>query len=454
MSTIDFADDNFDNPSMKIRTRSWIVLLALVIASGGSLYWSFTAKIPVTVQSQGILMHPTGVTNVEAKYFGSIRSVLVSRGQAVVEGDVLVELSLPDLNSDIRKAEATLQSKIELHQKANQIEEKRLQDENELADRQCISMQTAIDSIQQLIRKNKEINEKNIAQQKGEIQKISVQSQKMFSQLNEERQKKKLLVDRKLATHSELTSLDNRILDSTRQQSALEDRKNALELQRLNNQQILAELETKKMDLALSITETKNKIHRLKLKIAGEVFRRNSDIETGKAVLNDLQNQYNDFRLVKATSSGTVIELPATVGESVRAGEVLGTIAKCPAPGEPNPLRVTAFFPLNLGKQVEIGDEAFVTPTTVQRERYGSILGNVKDVYSLPVSAEEAVHIVGNRQVLKPLLNQGGLLGIHADLNRNADGSLEWSSNNSPPHVLPFISRTVFGVENVKAAKK
>ena len=473
-ATNDYHEDRYDNPTTGIRARRWVILLAFVIGVTASIYWAFTAEIPVTVQSQGILLYPSGVANVEAKQFGSTKQIHVSRGEEVNAGDVLIELSLPELQSEIVKAETALLAKIELNEKAKSLADNRLVDEKELAEKQLASKRLAIETIRRLIDRNRDVNQESLKTQEAEIAKTAARSQVLIDQLNEQRSKILNSIERKLATQADLTRLDSQLLEGANGLSALEDRKNSLRVQQLKSDQILADLENREAEINLAISGIETNLLRLEKASTAESMQRVSTIDASQEILENLRQQYDDMRFVKAPFSGTIIELPVGVGQSVRTGEVVATIAKQPTDGEQEPLRVTAFFPISLGKQVGLSDAAFVTPTTVQRERYGSINAEIEEVYSLPISAEEAIHVVGNQEVLRPLLNRGGLLGIHARLLTDSDGELSWSSKNSPPrptagttvairvvverrkpisYVLPFLNRAVFGTENEEAAR-
>ncbi len=464
----EYPVDRFDNPTTGVRARGWLLLVALAVLASVSIYWAFTAQIPVTVQSQGILLYPTGVSNIEANYSGIAKQVLVARGELVQAGEVLIELNLPDLKMEIEKAETALMSKSKLNEEAASASEKRLSDEKELAAKRQASKTDAIATIQQLIESNLRVSQTSIATQEVEITKATTRSQEFLNQLKSQRVRLQDSVDRKLATQSELTFLDNEILDATNRLSLLEERRNGLELQKLKTDQTLADLKRRVAELKLADSEIATGLFRLQRTISAELVSREAEIQASTEILENLRLQYDSLRFVRAPRSGIVIELPIAVGQTVSGGEVIATIANKPTTEEEQPLHVISFFPLALGKQVNLADAAFITPTTIQRERFGSIEAEVDLVYSLPVSAGEAIHTIGNQEVLRPFFNHGGLLGIQAKLLTKEDGSLAWTGDNTPPtptagttvavrivverrkpisYLLPFLNRSVFGTE-------
>ena len=56
-----------------------------------------------------------------------------------------------------------------------------------------------------------------------------------------------------------------------------------------------------------------------------------------------------------------------------------------------------------------------VTPTTVQREREGSIVGTVRRVSPFPITQESVINTVGNEEIAKALLQQGGAIEVEVE---------------------------------------
>ncbi|MBE8965191.1 hypothetical protein IQ277_02720 [Nostocales cyanobacterium LEGE 12452] len=48
-----------------------------------------------------------------------------------------------------------------------------------------------------------------------------------------------------------------------------------------------------------------------------------------------------------------------------------------------------------------------VTPSTVQRKRFGDIIGAVTDVSAFPVTKEGALSVVGSSELVQGLMSQG-----------------------------------------------
>ncbi len=92
-------------------------------------------------------------------------------------------------------------------------------------------------------------------------------------------------------------------------------------------------------------------------------------------------------------------------------------------------------FPNHHGKKILPRSSAFVSPSVAEVHRYGSIRGIVDDVYGYPMSSSEAYRLVGNKEMLTPFLNQGGVLGIHVRLNTAEEDKqkLDWTVKTAAP---------------------
>jgi HlyD family secretion protein len=71
-----------------------------------------------------------------------------------------------------------------------------------------------------------------------------------------------------------------------------------------------------------------------------------------------------------------------------------------------------------------------VTPSTVQRARFGSIIGRVSKCSEFPITHESVANIVGNKAVARQLAQEGGMIEIEAELERdvNSPSGFKWTS--------------------------
>jgi len=79
--------------------RGWLALTGLGLLVAAALVWSFFGTVTTTVEGQGILIRPGGVTRVVAPQAGVVRSVLVRVGDVIYKDREVVRLAVPEATS-------------------------------------------------------------------------------------------------------------------------------------------------------------------------------------------------------------------------------------------------------------------------------------------------------------------------------------------------------------------
>ena len=97
--------------------------------------------------------------------------------------------------------------------------------------------------------------------------------------------------------------------------------------------------------------------------------------------------------LILAPISGRVIEIKVASGAVVLPGQAVASIRT----GAPD-LQVLLYVPPAEGKWVGEGMPALVTPMTVRREEFGSILATVESVSAFPASLEGMIAVLQNQK--------------------------------------------------------
>lgn len=93
-------------------------------------------------------------------------------------------------------------------------------------------------------------------------------------------------------------------------------------------------------------------------------------------------------------------------------------------------LKHLGFFPIGQGLKVAPGMDIRVTPSNVERQRYGSIMGKVTEVSPFPVTGEGVANVVGSTDIAKSLVERGGTILVVADLERDEENfsGFKWTS--------------------------
>ena len=91
-----------------VKPQSWVPLLALSLGACLVVVWAIVGIVPETVRGPAILVRPEQVTDFHALADGQIKTIEVSPGDQVQEGDLLATLELPTLVKAIQVENAKL----------------------------------------------------------------------------------------------------------------------------------------------------------------------------------------------------------------------------------------------------------------------------------------------------------------------------------------------------------
>jgi HlyD family secretion protein len=98
-------------------------------------------------------------------------------------------------------------------------------------------------------------------------------------------------------------------------------------------------------------------------------------------------------------------------------------------------LQMLAYLPVSKGKRVVPGMQVLVTPTSVERDIYGSIRATVLSVGELPASEAELANRLNNAALVEQMMAGGAPIQVVIDLktNKSTTSGLDWSSSDGPP---------------------
>ncbi len=179
--------------------------------------------------------------------------------------------------------------------------------------------------------------------------------------------------------------------------------------------------------------------------VTGQVVEVNAErgdlIRAGSVVarVQPQQNYPQTGRVdIVATSAGEVAELNIRNGTFVNVGDrVLSTVE------DSTRLEAVLFMPADQGKRVEHGMEVRLTRTTVRQEQFGMLLGRVRSVSNYPITETEMTEIVGNPDLTKVLLGEGGtfesapiLVRVDLQTDRKTPSGYRWTSRSGPNFIL------------------
>ena len=95
-----------------------------------------------------------------------------------------------------------------------------------------------------------------------------------------------------------------------------------------------------------------------------------------------------------------------------------------------------SYLAIGDGKQVKPGMKALITPDTVKREQFGSIVGMVTHVVAFPVTRQSAAKLIGNADLATLLISQSGTMQIVTQLKPDCASlsGYRWTSQTNSTH--------------------
>jgi HlyD family secretion protein len=381
--------EQLDQLMRVVSPRHWLVLATCGALLGVALLWGMVGRLPTTVIGRGVLIHPRKVVDVQAPVAGRLATLAVRVGEVIKTGDVLGTIDQADIRQQLREERAALQELL-------------TQDE---AKRAIQTQQTALQAQQTTL----------------EARAIELQRQDVQKRLRDAQAKAPLLQQRVVNRQRlEELGLVPRISDERLQaEQAYRD-----------NQDMIAEFQTRLQQLEGELKHLQNQTKQLALQHLETSTSRKNAIQARRSQIALLEVQL-DKSQITSQYAGRVLELTVQTGQMLQTGGRLGSIeAEDPA----SRLVGLTYFPIKAGKKIASGMPIYVAPDTVERERFGSILGTVTTVSAFPVTKEGITSLVGNAEVVNTLVTQGPAIEVVAELAQDPTtaSGYKWSSSTAP----------------------
>ncbi|TGE36586.1 NHLP bacteriocin system secretion protein [Desulfosporosinus fructosivorans] len=129
---------------------------------------------------------------------------------------------------------------------------------------------------------------------------------------------------------------------------------------------------------------------------------------------------------------GRILELNITKGSFIQPGESLVTLDEDDGTVK---MEAVIYVPAEQGAIILPGMEAQISPTIVNKEEYGFMLGRVISVSDYPATTKSMMQTLGNENLVSLLAGQGASLMIRVDLipDQKTESGYKWSTAEGPP---------------------
>ncbi len=384
------SPDNLERLVPAVHRRDWMPVLVTGVLFGLALVWAFAGSVPTVVSGRGVLLKPRRVVRVQSLGGGRLLALAVRAGDEVQTGQIIGKLGQSEVRKRIEEDRATVATLT-------------AQDHIKTAsDQQRLQLQLQQDAAER----------SSLAVQRSTLEASLANAQALVQPLEEHRAAVHEMVKQGL--------LGRAAHDVSDAEFAYRD-----------NDIRIAEYKAKLSEIDGQIKQIATREAQLNRETLESTMARHNQIGdiSNTVALNEVQLRQNGDIL--SEFAGRVLEVLATPGQVLAPGTaVLSLQIEDPD----STLTSISYFPIADGKKIQPGMRMQVTPDTVERQRFGGILGTVTKVSPLPVTREGAQSVIGNPDVVQSLMSSGAYIEVTARLETDPAtfSGYRWSSSRGP----------------------
>ena len=356
--------------------KSWLALLSLVALLTVAVAWGYWGQLTTRVSGQGVLIRAGGVQNVVPLGAGQVVDIRVRVGDHIAVGQVIGTVAQPSILERIRGAKSQLAE----------------------ATRQSGEVLKVRSGRSRLQLEFLKLERANVEQ---EIEGLLAQVKAIEEQIP---------VDEELLAKGLIT-------------------KQQVSLTRAKLEEAQAAVSAKRARLVqLNSTEFQAGTENLEANLSQE--NRIADLTREVEVL---EKQLESESTVVSPYAGQVLEIKVAAGSLVQVGTPIISLHP-----DVERLEAVLYIPAERAKELRPGMEAEILPTTVRREEYGFIRGNVVFVSDYPATEAAFMRLFENAPLVRSLSAGGPVTEVRVDMaiDGTTPSGYKWSSRLGAPVTL------------------
>ncbi|MDP5339575.1 MAG: NHLP bacteriocin system secretion protein [Nodularia sp. (in: cyanobacteria)] len=417
-----------------VKPQDWLPLGMLGILVSVGLLWSLLGRLPMTVTGQGVLINPRQILQFQSPISGQLKSLNFQDGQCVKKNEVLATVDPSELRQQLQQRRGKLTQLRQQNLETRLVRRQRTRLEKEAIASQQTSLQQQLQNSQALTPMLQKQGLAAIKQQRASLQQQLLDAQQLNPIFAKRLQNRQQLIQLGAISQDTLLQAEQEYRQALQSVTNIQSQLQQLQLQEVETQQrYLNNLhEITKFQAQLAELATRNQ--QLEQDNLENTQIREKELQDVQREITQLEQRVADNSQIKSPQAGCIVEITATAGQVVERGTPLGMMQMAGQKNEGLESGVV-YFAVEDGKQIQPGMKILVTPDTIKRERFGSIVGEVIAVSSLPITREGANSVVGNSEVVNKLIgSEGGKIEVMAKLNLNPStvSGYQWSSSKGP----------------------
>ncbi len=482
------SPEQLDQIMKVISPKNWLPLTAFSCLVVSGLAWSIVGRIPITVEGQGVMVYPSQVTDIQVSGFGVIKEMYSQVGDFVKKGQVLGTIDQAELQKQLQQQHM---KKLQLREQDRAVsslagqgierERKAIQQQRENAQQRIRELEVLTPTLKirnrEAIKKERQQLEQRIVQLQALAPAIKQRNRESVNQQTQSLQERiqaakaqvpflkkrvtnfKHLVEQKVVSETEYFRVQEEYFKKVEEIAQIETQLKELKVREgdtqekfINSNDEISGIRAQLQKLQVEETNAEqayliniNEIAKLraelreldtreanlaKQNLQDATIRKNEIQEVNREIAK-LELQLRNNSQIISQHEGRILEIAVKSGQVVNAGTRLGSID---AAKDSSKMVGITYFPVAEGKKVQSGMKIQITPQTIQRERFGGILGKVSHVSTFPITKEGAASIVGNAEIVQSLIAQGPHIQVFAELQTDSSTSsgYRWSSSKGP----------------------
>lgn len=387
------SPERLDQLLRVVDRKSWVPLVALGLLVASLIAWSIVGRVPVNVHGRGILVRPREVVEIQSPGTGYLSELRVEVGAVVGAGTVIGRIARPDLDQELglqREKLDTLSAQFRTAHPASDAD----------------SIERHIRASRELARGMREKGLLAVEEERRRLQEQMDLERELSESLRARLDSRRALHEQRILAREELVDSEVELTESLARLSSLEAGLWDLRTRELRVEEDYLDRLERIADREQQFAEVTREIARLEILLAEEC-------------------------VITSEHGGRILEVSTAVGEYLEPGDRVGSMLLT---GGDDPFTSLTYFTVRDGKRLEAGMRIQVTPDPVERQRHGSIEGEIVSVSPFPVTLAEAERVVGNREVADTLVQGGYRIQVVAELERDPStySGFRWSSSKGP----------------------
>ncbi|KUF08756.1 NHLP bacteriocin system secretion protein [Pseudoponticoccus marisrubri] len=366
-----------------VKAPQWLMLAAALAVACAAVGLSLRLPVPSKVDAQGILITAQGLKDIESTTSGRVGMVFVAPGDFVRRGQKVAQIEQPDLDQQLDQAQARLANLRNRHKRIAGFHARMRAD-----------------------------HDRQMAQRRAELENMIAYDEQHVAWLRDSLDGYETLAARGLTANSVL--MDARMKLTEAEEALLRDR-NALSALEYENTTRQIEQEREILSLEVAIEEARREV-------------------------SALRERRQRLAYLESAHDGVVVEQKLNMGELVDPGtsvlSILPGVSQADVAGGQAriPLVATLYISSSEGKRVQPGMPVQIVPSTVKREEYGFIHGEITEVATVASTQEGMMRNLKNQQLVQELSANGAPFAATAMLEMAPEtvSGYRWSSSEGP----------------------